>query len=102
MLSRQPLLQLSFPLAPTCSTPRRGGDGVLPDTLNLRASPSCPAITRGGKQHLSPLRRLLPDTLAIKMSKQVSLWKCNSPADLPLPAAAPVGHLFPFNLTRAL
>lgn len=102
MLSRQSLLPLSFPLAPTRSAPQRGGDGALPDRLDLKASPSHPAVTQGGRQYLSPLHRPLPDALAIKVSKQVSLWKSNSPADLPLPAAAPVGHLFPFNLTRAL
>jgi len=93
----------SFPsLSPTCSAPQQAGDGALPDMLNLKASPSCPAVTQGGRQYLSPLHWPLPDTLAIKMSKQVSLWKSNSPADLPLPAAAPVGHLFTFNLTHAL
>lgn len=102
ILSRQLLLQLSFPVQPTRSATQRGGDGILPDMLNLKVSPSCPEITQGGRQYLSPLHRLLPDTLAIKMSKQVSLWKPNSSADLPLPAAAPVGHLFPFNLTHAL
>lgn len=96
MLSTQSLLQLSFPLAPTRSGPQRGGDGVLPDMLNLRASLPCPAVVCRVRHYLSSLHRPPPDTLAIKMSKQISLWKSNSPADLPFPAAPP-GMSSPFH-----